>query len=50
VGCAVVPVIEAPMSVEAAIALGREPVTAAAERIAALLSMGLALGATATVR
>jgi glycerate kinase len=49
VGCVVVPVIEAPMSVEAAIALGLEPVTAAGERIAGILSMGLALGATAGV-
>jgi glycerate kinase len=49
VGCVVVPVIEAPMSVEAAIALGLEPVTAAAERIAGILSIGLALGATAAV-
>lgn len=48
-GCVVVPVIEAPMSVEAAIALGLEPVTAAGERIAGILSMGLALGATTAV-
>jgi glycerate kinase len=45
VGCVAVPVIEAPMSVEAAIALGVEPVAAAGERIAAMLSVGLKLRA-----
>jgi hypothetical protein len=49
VGAVVVPVIEAPMSVEAAIARGLEPVTTAGERIAGIISMGLALRAPTAV-
>ena len=46
VGAIVVPVIEAPMSVEEAIGLGTAPLMAAGERIARLVDMGIALGGT----
>jgi hypothetical protein len=39
----VVPVIEAPMSVEEAIRLGASPVEHAGERIARLVSIGLSM-------
>lgn len=41
VDAVVVPVVEAPMSVEQAIALGAAPIASAGERIAALVSIGL---------
>ena len=43
-GAVVVPVIQAPMSVSAAIALGPAPVEAAGERIGGLVGIGLAVG------
>jgi glycerate kinase len=46
VGAVVVPVVEAPMSVEEAIALGVTPIVAAGERIARLVSIGLVVGAS----
>ena len=42
-GAVVVPVIEAPMTIEEAIGLGREPVEHAGERVAQLVTMGMTL-------
>ena len=43
-GAVVVPVIESPMTVEAAIARGGEPVEHAGERVARLITLGMAMG------
>jgi glycerate kinase len=50
VGAVVVPLIESPMSVEEAIALGTAPIESAGERTAALVSIGLGIRATEPVR
>ena len=45
VGCIVVPVVERPQTVEAAMAAGSDPVERCGERLARLIGAGLALGA-----